>query len=175
MAAAFRVAVSQLRDSGNLLRSVDIGETMKRLAEAAQTVMFYEGARFHEDRFKKYGDRLADLAVLVRQGLEITAERYNEARQDIANYRTQFRELYQSTPVILAPAATGPAPLGLSFTGDTRMNAPWTALGVPAVSIPLSVQNGLPLGLQLTADRGEDARVLRTAVRVQRILGGTAG
>jgi Asp-tRNA(Asn)/Glu-tRNA(Gln) amidotransferase A subunit family amidase len=52
------------------------------------------------------------------------------------------------------------------------MNAPWTALGTPAISIPMLVSDGLPLGLQLTADHSEDARVLRTAVRVQRILGG---
>ena len=51
------------------------------------------------------------------------------------------------------------------------MNAPWTALGTPAISIPMPVGDRLPLGLQLTANHGEDARVLRTAVRLERILG----
>jgi len=41
------------------------------------------------------------------------------------------------------------------------MDAPWTALGTPAVSIPLPVAVGLPLGLQLTADLGQDSRVLQ--------------
>ena len=84
----------------------------------------------------------------------------------------QVTELYKATPVILVPSATGPAPLGLASTGDPTMNAPWTALGTPAISIPLPVPDGgLPLGLQLTADHGEDARVLRTAVRLQAMLG----
>jgi amidase len=61
--------------------------------------------------------------------------------------------------------------LGLASTGNPRMNAPWTALGTPAISIPMPVSSGLPLGLQLTADHGQDARLLRTAVRVQRMLG----
>ena len=52
------------------------------------------------------------------------------------------------------------------------MNAPWTALGTPAISIPLATPNGLPLGLQLTADRGEDARLLRVAVWAQDMLVG---
>jgi Asp-tRNA(Asn)/Glu-tRNA(Gln) amidotransferase A subunit family amidase len=78
--------------------------------------------------------------------------------------------MYKATPVILVPAATGPAPLGLTSTGDARMNAPWTALGTPAISIPMPVSGGLPLGLQLTADHGQDGRVLRTAVRLQRML-----
>jgi len=33
----------------------------------------------------------------------------------------------------------------------------------------------LPLGLQLTADHGQDARVIRTAVRLHRMLGGGPG
>jgi Asp-tRNA(Asn)/Glu-tRNA(Gln) amidotransferase A subunit family amidase len=80
-------------------------------------------------------------------------------------------EQYKATPVILVPAATGPAPRGLASTGDARMNAPWSALGTPAISIPLPVAGGLPLGLQLTANHGEDARVIRTAVRLQSLLG----
>jgi len=46
------------------------------------------------------------------------------------------------------------------------MNAPWTALGTPAISIPMPVGNGLPLGIQLTAAHGQDARVLQSAVRI---------
>ena len=44
------------------------------------------------------------------------------------------------------------------------MNAPWTALGTPAISIPMPVAGGLPLGLQLTADLGQDSRVLQAAL-----------
>jgi Asp-tRNA(Asn)/Glu-tRNA(Gln) amidotransferase A subunit family amidase len=47
------------------------------------------------------------------------------------------------------------------------MNAPWTALGTPALSIPMPIASGLPLGLQLTADLGQDARVLQAALLLQ--------
>jgi len=170
MTAAFSGVLSRLSESGVQLRSVDIGGMLKRLADAAQTVMFFEGSRFHEDRLRTYGDRLGEFAVLVRQGLQISVQEYNDSKRDIAECSARLGEIYRSTPVILAPAATGPAPLGLSFTGDTRMNAPWTAVGVPAISIPMRVQNGLPLGLQLTAQRGEDARVLRAAVLVSQLI-----
>jgi amidase len=78
--------------------------------------------------------------------------------------------VFGSTPVLLTPAAVGQAPFGLSTTGDPRMNAPWTALGTPAISIPMPVAAGLPLGLQLTADVGQDARLLRAAVRLKERL-----
>jgi len=84
--------------------------------------------------------------------------------------RAQVSELFKVTPVILTPAAVGPAPLGLA-SGDPRMNAPWTALGTPAISVPMPVSNGLPLGLQLSAEHGKEARLLRTAVRLQSMMG----
>jgi Asp-tRNA(Asn)/Glu-tRNA(Gln) amidotransferase A subunit family amidase len=171
MAAAFKKALARLRDAGVSIRSVDIEGMLTRLNAAQRTVMFYEGARFHEQRFKEYGARLADMADLVREGLEIPVMRYDESLRYIVDCKRRIAELYKATPVIVVPAATGPAPLGLSSTGDSRMNAPWTALGTPAISIPMPVAAGLPLGLQLTADHGQDARVIRTAVRVQALLG----
>jgi len=170
MAAAFQNALSLLRSAGASIRPVAISEMLDKLNEATKTVEEYEGARFHEQRFKEYGSRLAELGELVQRGLQISPERYGEARQYIADCKPRMAEIYKATPVILVPAAMGPAPLGLASTGDPRMNAPWTALGTPAISIPLPVRNGLPLGLQLTAEHANDIRVLRTAVRVQQLL-----
>ena len=170
MAAAFQDALTLLRGAGVSIRPVDIAGMLGKLDEAGTTVMFYEGARFHEQRYKEYGDRLADIAVLVREGLAMPVQRYDEARRYIAECKARVAEMYKTTPVILVPAATGPAPLGLASTGDPRMNAPWTALGTPAISIPMPVRDALPLGLQCTADHGQDARVLRTAARLHHIL-----
>src|SRR6202040_2489445 len=119
----------------------------------------------------EYGERLADLANLVLEGLQISVERYDEARRYIAECRARVAEMYKATPVILTPAATGPAPLGLTSTGDPRMNAPWTAWGTPAISVPMLISSGLPFGLQLPAGPGQDARVLRPAVSLQQMLG----
>jgi Asp-tRNA(Asn)/Glu-tRNA(Gln) amidotransferase A subunit family amidase len=169
MAAAFTHAVRVLKTRGLSIRSLDLAPLLATLASAAAVMQAYEGARFHAARFKEYGERLDVLADLVRQGLQIPTTAYDEARRLIDDGRRCIDELYETAPVILVPAATGPAPLGLSFTGDARMNAPWTALGTPAISVPMPV-TGLPLGLQVTAPRNQDARVLRAACRVQRTL-----
>jgi Asp-tRNA(Asn)/Glu-tRNA(Gln) amidotransferase A subunit family amidase len=171
MGQAFQTALSRLRNAGVVIRPVAITEMLNKLNEASNTVMFYEGARFHEQRFNEYGSRLADMADLVRAGLKISAVRYDEARRFVAECKARMTEVFKATPIILVPAATGPAPLGLASTGDPRMNAPWTALGTPAISVPLPVSNALPLGLQLTANQGQDASVIRTAVRLARLLG----
>jgi Asp-tRNA(Asn)/Glu-tRNA(Gln) amidotransferase A subunit family amidase len=171
MGQAFQTALSRLRNAGAVIRPVAITEMLHKLDDASGTVMLYEGARFHEQRFNQYGSRLAAIATLVRDGLKISVERYDEARRFVAECKARMTEVFKATPVILVPAATGPAPLGLASTGDPRMNAPWTALGTPAISVPLPVSNALPLGLQLTANHGQDARVIQTAVRLATMLG----
>jgi Asp-tRNA(Asn)/Glu-tRNA(Gln) amidotransferase A subunit family amidase len=169
MANAFREALAMLRKSGLSIKSIDIADMLKKLDEANDVEMFYEGARYHEPRLKEFGDRLDQpLADLVRNGLKIPADRYNEARKYLADSRSQLAEIFKSTPVILTPAATGPAPLGLTSTGDPRMNAPWTALGTPAITVPMPVAKGLPLGLQMTADLNQDARLLQASLVIQK-------
>ena len=170
MTAAFQNALATLRRGGVAIRSVDIAGMLAELHDAANTVEFYEGARFHEQRYREFGTRLAHMGELVREGLTIPVERYDAARRRIAEARNRVAEIYKATPVILVPAATGPAPRGLALTGDSRMNSPWTALGTPAITIPMPVGDELPLGLQLTAAHGQDARAIRTAVRMHRML-----
>ena len=170
MAEAFQASLLKLRRMGVVVRPIDIADRLTDLRAAQRTVMFYEGARFHEERYREFGDQLEHLAVLVREGLQISVQQYDEAQGHIAGCRVKFAELFKATPVMLVPAAVGPAPLGLASTGDPRMNAPWTALGTPAISIPMPVANGLPLGLQLTADVGQDARLIRSAASVERFL-----
>ena len=170
MASAFRETVSLLRNRGLVIQPVQITPMLGKLAEETRVVEYYEGARFHDERFRQYGDRLLDLADLVREGLQISDQRYQAALTFISQSRGSVAERYKTTPVILVPGATGPAPKGLASTGDARMNSPWTALGTPAISIPMSVRGALPLGLQLTAAHGQDARVLRTAQRIASLV-----
>ena len=168
MASAFHQSVKLLRSAGVGIKNIDISAMLKKIEAANDLITLYEGARFHEARLKEFGDRLDQpLAALVRDGLNILPDKYEEAVKLVSDSRVRMTEIFASTPVILTPAATGAAPLGLTTTGDPAMNAPWTALGTPAISIPMPVASGLPLGLQLTADLGQDARVLQASLHLQ--------
>ena len=77
--------------------------------------------------------------------------------------RAVVREVFWEYPAVLSPAATGVPPEGLESTGDPSNNAPWTALGVPAISVPLP--GALPVGLQMTAAWGRDDALLAVAAQ----------
>jgi Asp-tRNA(Asn)/Glu-tRNA(Gln) amidotransferase A subunit family amidase len=64
----------------------------------------------------------------------------------------------------ITPATTGPAPKGLSSTGNPVFCTLWTLLGMPAITLPLlQSAAGLPIGVQLVGQAGQDAQLMRTA------------
>ena len=174
MAMAFQNAIGALRRAGLTIQPIDIADMLAKLHTANRLVMFYEGARFHRQRFQEHGDRLMDIAALVRDGLKLTTTQYDEARRYFADCRAKVAKLFQATPVILTPAAPGPAPSGLTTTGDPRINSPWTSLGTPAITVPMPGGSGLPLGIQLTAGHNQESRLIRTGIRIENLLRGTA-
>ena len=73
-------------------------------------------------------------------------------------------DVFDEYDAILTPAAPGEAPVGRQSTGNPVFCTIWTYLGTPAVTLPLlQSESGMPIGVQLVARRGNDARLLRTA------------
>jgi Asp-tRNA(Asn)/Glu-tRNA(Gln) amidotransferase A subunit family amidase len=77
---------------------------------------------------------------------------------------TLLDHIFQDTDALLVPSAPGPAPLGLDATGDPLFSRMWNLLQVPSIAIPFGTDsNGLPLGFQLVARRGNDQCLLNIA------------
>lgn len=162
--------IARLRAAGFTVVEMAPVDGFDLLLAASRLINDYEGARTHEQRWREHGDRIgAKLAALVSRGLSIPRAEYDDALATVARMRDTMTAFFAEFPIVLSPAATGPAPLGLESTGDPRMNATWTALGVPAISVPMPV-DGPPVGLQMTAAAGHDAELLSIAVEVERAL-----
>jgi len=161
-------AAAKLRQCGVVVEELDPPAGWLELTNAAFTINRYEGARSHRERFAQYGSRIGiRLADLVCSGLKIPEAEYSDAVRCVAQMRTEVTNLFWDYPVILTPAATGAPPPGLTSTGDPANNAPWTALGVPAISVPLPGK-GPPFGLQITAAWGRDDALVAVAVAAER-------
>ena len=79
MATAVQNAIDKLRRAGIRTQSIDIADLLKTLDAATNDIAFYEGARFHEQRWKEHGARLLELADLVEKGLKMPVEQYERA------------------------------------------------------------------------------------------------
>jgi Asp-tRNA(Asn)/Glu-tRNA(Gln) amidotransferase A subunit family amidase len=116
-----------------------------------------------------YHDRGADalspwMRTAIEEGRTITAVDYLAGldRRDLIH--AGVVSALGDGDVFLTPAAPGAAPAGIDATGSPAFNTLWTLCGMPAISLPLLAgAKGLPLGVQLVARRGEDARLMRAA------------
>jgi Asp-tRNA(Asn)/Glu-tRNA(Gln) amidotransferase A subunit family amidase len=137
------------------------------LLPAAFLINEYEGARSHRDLLAKHGDAIgAKLAALLRRGLTIGEAEYAAARHHVDRMRGEMARVFEEYPLLISLAAAGGAPAGMESTGDPSPNAPWTALGVPAISVPLPVE-GAPMGLQVAALWGRDDDLVAAAALLE--------
>jgi Asp-tRNA(Asn)/Glu-tRNA(Gln) amidotransferase A subunit family amidase len=96
---------------------------------------------------------------------------YDEAMRITAAARGALTKVFEEVDVLLALSAPGGAPKGLGSTGDPRYNRLWTLMGTPCVNIPAyDADGGLPVGVQIIANYGDDAKALAAARFVEEAL-----
>jgi amidase len=167
MATAFEQASRRLEAA-----EVRLPDSFKGLREAHTRIIWFEGARSLADEYRRFPDKI-DPALRRRceNGYAIEWSDYAAALQAGRRARARLEEAFAGCDVLIAPAATGEAPLGLSSTGNVAMNVVWTLLHVPCVSVPvMKSASGLPLGLQVIGRLGEDARTLACAQYIEGAL-----
>ena len=165
MAMCFRAAIQVLAGGGMSIRRVSRPEFFRALPSALHTVMAYEAAGEHGECYRAHGSKVgAKLAALIEEGLQVGQEAYRRALQTLRSARKAYQQWARRHPVVATPAALGPAPQGLESSGDPRCNAPFTALGAPAISLPMPTgTKQLPMGMQLVSASGNDGLVLTAA------------
>jgi aspartyl-tRNA(Asn)/glutamyl-tRNA(Gln) amidotransferase subunit A len=128
-----------------------------RLFALQRSTMAYEAGRALKHLLQEPAGAVGEkITSLIREGLAIAAPRYLAERNAIEHMReTLFQQL--NAEIFLWPAIPASAPDGLGWTGDPKYISPWTALGGPIVSVPAGLaNNGLPIGLLLSARPGSD-------------------
>ena len=88
-------------------------------------------------------DRLA-------QAEAMTIEDYRGLLMERQKRRAVYESLAPEFDSCITLAATSAAPVGLGSTGNPVFVVPASMLGIPAISLPVLADGGLPLGLHLT-------------------------
>lgn len=171
--AIFESTLQHLQSADIAVRRVPAFEDIEEITARHRWVATAEFGEQHAARFARYGSLYRGMsAALVDAAGDITPEQ----RRVGVESRTQLRGRLHAAmdehgiDAWVAPAATGPAPLGLRSTGDPAMNLPWTHAGLPAVTIPAGSLDGVPLGLQLVGRAHDDERLLAWAEALEVIV-----
>ncbi len=164
---------------------------VKRLGGSAATVDLPDAyaAAWDDHRAVMAADMAHNLGAVVERGGEasskqlrdflaegrgVSAVRYLAARDNARRYAAGIEEMFKQYDAILTPAAPGVAPKG-EATGNPVFCSLWSLTGLPALSLPLLTgEGGMPLGVQLIGERGDEGRLMRTANWLVETLSGSA-
>ncbi|MSQ31390.1 MAG: amidase [Dehalococcoidia bacterium] len=171
--AAFEVTVAALAARGVEVRRVPLLEDIAAINMRHRALATFEFGEVHAERFLRWGSMFrAASAALFDESRHVTPEAHAAGLVGRLELRARLHaamdrhgiDLWASLP------ATGPAPRGLTSTGDPVMNVPWTHAGVPAASLPAGSVDGLPVGLQLAGRFGADEEFLAAAEAIEGLL-----
>ncbi|MEM7253706.1 MAG: amidase [Pseudomonadota bacterium] len=168
---AFMTAVSKLREAGadvidantdDDLAALEtslrgIGELNTDIVRAEirypMTLYMERDASALSERIRSMVEAGAKLDGGARRAL---LERQRRLRDSVAQLANRFDGF-------LTMASTGPAPVGLEYTGDRTFLSPWSVIGGPAFSLPALECQNLPVGLQVMGYWGADTAAAEMA------------
>ena len=126
--------------------------------------------------FDHHADQLSPVLRDYLAGTRaITAADYEAAQARTTQARADAQAWLAGVDALLTPSAPDEPPPGLGSTGNSSFNRLWTLLGLPCINVPGAVgEHGAPMGLQLIAAAGADARLLQLAQRLEQALATTS-
>jgi Asp-tRNA(Asn)/Glu-tRNA(Gln) amidotransferase A subunit family amidase len=141
-------------------------------ATAHRRIMQAEMAYNLRHYYERGRDQLApETRDVIEKGRQVSAQDYFAALDWRESLYAGLEEIFERYDLIVTPATSGEAPVGLDSTGSAAFNVLWSLLGVPALTLPLlQGANGLPIGVQLVGRRMDDGRLLRSAGWLERFV-----
>lgn len=160
--AAFAALCARWRD---FMREEPLPALFESAHAMHRTIMESDLANSYGELYERGKDRLSStLREMIERGQTYKAMDYSRALDGIVALNRALEPLFAEYDAIVTPATAGAAPAGLEFTGSPMFCTIWTLAGVPAISLPiLQGEDGMPMGAQLVARKGDDARLLRIA------------
>jgi aspartyl-tRNA(Asn)/glutamyl-tRNA(Gln) amidotransferase subunit A len=171
--SACRGAVQMMVDAG--AQRVPVRMETIRLLKSIQTLMEAESFVFHEPYLTATPELYAPhrrQSLLAAQ--DYLAHDYVRAQRARAMFADEMQAVSASVDVLAMPTSYIPAQPLASATSETnisRQRMPFNQCGLPAISIPCAIHsNGAPFGLQLTAARFQDFKLLAIASVVEELI-----
>jgi Asp-tRNA(Asn)/Glu-tRNA(Gln) amidotransferase A subunit family amidase len=158
-------AATRLRTAGANIVPVVLPDALHEAARVHRVIMLSEAARnlgSVQERARAQLSRALNDAL--DEGRGFTADDYRRALASRAAMITAATDWIGHYDAVIAAPAPAAAPEGLDSTGDPSCCTLASLLGAPAITLPIGFDAGrLPLGMQLFASPGNDAKLLAVA------------
>jgi amidase len=164
--AAIEDAAKKLGKAGANVRDIDLPEAFNGLHVIARsTIAFYERAACMAFAWDRHREELSpQMQRYIENGLKISRDEHVAGMKRVDECRALLGPVFEKYDVLLVPCVPGEAPKGLGATGDPSMQAIWTALHTPTMTLPSHRgPNNLPVGIQLVAQRYDDDHLFACA------------
>jgi Asp-tRNA(Asn)/Glu-tRNA(Gln) amidotransferase A subunit family amidase len=166
-------AVVRARDAltraGHHVHELTLPAPLDMIHDDQRIIQNYESSRaYHVARTQHRAKVSPALLAALDDGAKISRDEYLKAIHTADAARRFADGLFREYDAWLMPSAPSAAPLGLTSTGDPIFNRLASVLHTPAISVPAyDDAQGMPLGLQLIAARGQDTALLSMAKQIQ--------
>jgi Asp-tRNA(Asn)/Glu-tRNA(Gln) amidotransferase A subunit family amidase len=115
---------------------------------------------------ERFGDRIGDrIRGLLARADDMRPGDYEAALAKQGAARALVTDTFArlDADAFVLPAASGPAPKGLTNTGSRAHLVYWSWLGFPALSLPVMTADGMPWGMQIAQVAQGDRRLCALA------------
>ena len=172
LAAAVEAALWQLADQGAPIRRVELPLDFEEAAVMHRRIMAVEAAQVHHRGLAaRPSDFGPQITALVEEGLATTATDYAHALERRLHFAHRAAALASEFDALAMPATNTTAPASLDTTGDPRFNSVWSYAGLPVVSVPCGLAEGMPAALQFVGPPWGEAALLAVAAWCERQWG----
>jgi 2-dehydropantoate 2-reductase len=176
VAAALRAAVERL---GRAFPVVEVdGSPLTEIAETFDDILLWEAWQVHRDQVESHPERYGPETLrLLRTASAVDEGAYQAARRRRDDLLPRAAQVYRDVDVLLTPACPFTAPVTTPpvDTPEGALEGLFTAVfnvtGDPALVLTCGRDSGgLPVGIQLSARRGDDLPLLAAASLVEDAL-----
>src|SRR5262245_49970061 len=180
--ASIQNALQRLSAAGVEIRAcsddADVSAIETELAEAftlSNRINSFETRWFIEGCAERDASLLSQsMRDRLEQARGMTLADYRGWLKERTSVRALYAELADTCDACVTLSAPGPAPQGLQATGNPQFAVPSSLLGIPALSLPVFMLDGMPLGLQVLGYANGDANAFAIGGWLTKEFGGEA-